>query len=99
MHHGIVASIAASQRANVDFKLRNDPLMSTTNAEQAASQSANIDFVPLIDHFSALKYATKYATKQENRSKAFGEMIALALNGGMRVEPKMLRSRSQEKIK
>ena len=58
------ASWRQSQRANVDFKLRNDLLMNITNAEQAASQRANVDFVPLIDHFLALKYATKYATKQ-----------------------------------
>ena len=97
MHHGIVASIAASQRANVDFKLRNDPLMNITNAEQAASQRANVDFVPLIDHFSALKYATKYATNQEKGSKAFGEMIALALNGGKRAEPEMLKQEPGER--
>ena len=30
-------------------------------------QRANVDFKPLIDHFSALEYATKYATKQESR--------------------------------
>ena len=65
----------------------NDPLMNTTNAEQAASQRANVDFKPLIDHFSALEYATKYATKQERGSKAFDKMIALALNGGGRAEP------------
>ena len=32
---------------------------------QAALQRANVDFKPLIEHFSALEYATKYATKQE----------------------------------
>ena len=52
----------------------------TTNAELAASQRANVDFKPLIDHLSALEYATKYATKQEKGSK----MVALALNGGKR---------------
>ena len=63
--------------------------MNTTNAEQAASQRANVDFKPLIDHFSALEYATKYATKQEKGSKPFDKMIALAsaLNGGKRAEP------------
>ena len=30
-------------------------------------QRSNVDFKPLIDHFSALEYATKYATKQESR--------------------------------
>ena len=54
----------------------NDPLMNTTNAEQAASQRANVDFKPLIDHFSALEYATKYATKAEKGSKAFDKMMA-----------------------
>ena len=52
----------------------------TTNAVVAASQRANVDFKPLIDHLSALEYATKYATKQEKGSK----MVALALNGGKR---------------
>ena len=51
-----------------------------SNAELAASQRANVDFKPLIDHLSALEYATKYATKQEKGSK----MVALALNGGKR---------------
>ena len=32
------ASWRQSQRANVDFKLHNDPLMNITNAKQAASQ-------------------------------------------------------------
>ena len=67
----------------------NDPLMNTTNPEQAASQRANVDFKPLIDHFSALEYATKYATKQEKGSKAFDKMLANALNGGNRAEPEM----------
>ena len=67
----------------------NDPLMNTTNAEQAASQRANVDFKPLIDHFSALEYATKYATKQEKGRKPFDKMIALALNGGKRADPEM----------
>lgn len=67
----------------------NDPLMNTTNAEQAASQRANVDFKPLIDHFSALEYATKYATKQEKGSKAFEKLMALALNGGGRAEPEV----------
>ena len=40
----------------------------------AASLRANVDFNPLIDHLSALEYATKYATKQEKGSK----MVALA---------------------
>ena len=65
----------------------NDPLMNTVNPEQAASQRANVDFKPLIDHFSALEYATKYATKQEKGSKAFDSMLALALNGGDRAAP------------
>ena len=56
-------SVVKIHHAN-DFKLRNELLMNITNAEQAASQRANVDFVPLIDHFLALKYATKYATKQ-----------------------------------
>ena len=42
----------------------------TTNAVVAASQRANVDFKPLIDHFSALEYATKYATKQEKGSNS-----------------------------
>ena len=66
----------------------NDSLMNVTNMEQAASQRANVDFKPLIDHFSALEYATKYATKQEKGSKAFEKMIALVL-GGRRAEPEM----------
>ena len=61
-------------------------LMNITNAEQAAYQRANVDFKPLIDHFSALEYATKYATKQEKGSKAFEKMVALALNGSGRNE-------------
>ena len=65
----------------------NDPLMNSTNPEQAASQRSNVDFKPLIDHFSALEYATKYATKQEKGSKAFDKMMALALNGGGRADP------------
>ena len=65
----------------------NDPLMNITNDAQAASQRANVDFKPLIDHFSALEYSTKYATKQEKGSKAFDKLIALALNGGGRADP------------
>ena len=33
----------------------------------AISQRANVDLKPLIEHFTALEYATKYATKQESR--------------------------------
>jgi hypothetical protein len=50
-------------------------------------QRSNVDFKPLSDHFSALEYATKYATKQEKGSKAFDKMMALALNGGGRADP------------
>ena len=35
-------------------------------------QRSNVDFKPLIDHFSALEYATK----QEKGSKAFDKMMA-----------------------
>lgn len=35
---------------------------------------ANVDFKPGV--FSALKYATKYAMKQEKGSKAFDKMMA-----------------------
>ena len=41
--------------------------MSFLNECVQLSQRANVDFKPLIDHFSALEYATKYATKQESR--------------------------------
>ena len=41
--------------------------MSFLNKCVQLSQRANVDFKPLIDHFSALEYATKYATKQESR--------------------------------
>ena len=50
-------------------------------------QMANVDFKPLIDHFSALEYATKYATKQERGSKAFEKAVSLAMNGGGRADP------------
>ena len=47
--------------------LKDAPYVSFLNECVQLSQRANVDFKPLIDHFSALEYATKYATKQESR--------------------------------
>jgi hypothetical protein len=58
----------------------NDPLMNVQNLWQAASQGANCDFKPLIDHFSAVEYATKYATKAEKSSVSADAMFNEALN-------------------
>ena len=32
-------------------------------ALQLSSQRSNVDFKPIVDHYSAVEYATKYATK------------------------------------
>jgi hypothetical protein len=47
---------------------------------QVASQRANVDFRPLIDHISAVEYATKYASKAEKGSKALEKLISTALS-------------------
>ena len=47
--------------------LKDAPHVSFLNKCVQLSQRANVDFKPLIDQFSALEYATKYATKQESR--------------------------------
>lgn len=43
-------------------------------------QNANVDFKPLIDHYSALEYSTKYATKAEKGSKSFEKLLAVSLS-------------------
>ena len=46
----------------------NDPARNIVSHYQAISQQSNVDFQPLIDHFSAIEYITKYATKAEKGS-------------------------------
>ena len=58
----------------------NDPKMNSTNDWQVASQRSNTDFTPLIDHFSALEYSCKYATKAEKGSAGLGKLMTNALN-------------------
>ena len=42
-------------------------------------QIINCDFSPLIDHYSAVEYATKYATKPETSSAAGGSALDAVL--------------------
>lgn len=58
----------------------NDPLMNMVNTFQTISQRANCDFRPLIDHFSAVEYATKYASKAEKGSKALDKLVSNAMS-------------------
>ena len=76
---------AKGVRAQLYFKM-NDPYMNVTNPEQLSSQRSNVDFKPIVDHYSAVEYATKYATKKEKGSKAFDTLVAHALNSGGRAE-------------
>ena len=57
-------------------------------ALQLSSQRSNVDFKPIVDHYSAVEYATKYATKKEKGSKPFDTLVAHALNSGGRAEAK-----------
>ena len=57
----------------------NDPLMNSVNVWQSASQRSNCDFKPLVDHFSALEYSVKYASKPEKGSQSLGKLMAAAL--------------------
>ena len=41
--------------------------MCHSSTSACSFRSAPTFFKPLIDHFSAMEYATKYATKQESR--------------------------------
>ena len=54
-------------------------------ALQPPSQRSNVDFKPIVDHYSAVEYATKYATKKEKGSKPFDRWCA-RLNSGGRAE-------------
>ena len=54
-------------------------------ALQLSSQRSNVDFKPIVDHYSAVEYATKYATKKEKGSKPFDRWCA-RLNSGGRAE-------------
>ena len=53
--------------------------MNMVNTWQCASQRSNVDFRPLIDHFAAVEYSTKYASKPEKGSKALDGLIANAM--------------------
>ena len=57
----------------------NDPLRNTVNHWQALACRGNIDFQPLVDHFSALEYVTKYASKAEKGSGAFDAVLSSVL--------------------
>ena len=57
----------------------NDPTLNTTNKHHVAMMRSNTDFRPLIDHYSAIEYATKYASKQEKGSMTFTQCVAKAL--------------------
>ena len=58
----------------------NDPLRNGVNQWQAIAHGSNVDFQPLIDHFSALDYITKYAAKAEKGSKSFDEVLSSVLS-------------------
>ena len=58
----------------------NDPWMNTVNPEQSAANRSNVDFKPLIDHFSAIEYSTKYGTKAEKGSKPFDKLVSDVCN-------------------
>ena len=49
----------------------NDPLRNSVNRWQALAQRSNVDFQPLVDHFAAIEYAAKYASKEEKGSASF----------------------------
>ena len=57
----------------------NDGLMGRQNLWQAVAANANTDFSPLIDHHSAVEYATKYATKKEKGSGTMDSLLTEAL--------------------
>ena len=57
----------------------NDPLQNSINQWQMASQRSNCDFKPLVDHYSALEYSVKYASKPEKGSQSMGKLMSAAL--------------------
>ena len=54
----------------------NDPLRNPVNKWQVLAHRSNNDFQPLIDHFCALEYMTKYASKAEKGSKSLDMLLA-----------------------
>ena len=58
----------------------NDPLRNSVNHWQALAQRSNVDFQPLIDHFAALEYVTKYAAKAEKGSGSFDAVLSSVLS-------------------
>ena len=58
----------------------NDPLRNTVNRWQVLAQRSNVDFQPLIDHFAAVEYAAKYASKEEKGSASFDAVMAKVLD-------------------
>ena len=57
----------------------NDPTRNSVNHWQALAQRGNCDFQVLIDHYSALEYMTKYASKAEKGSASFDTVLATVL--------------------
>ena len=57
----------------------NDPLRNPVNKWQVLAHRSNDDFQPLIDHFCALAYMTKYASKAEKGSKSLDMLLAAVL--------------------
>ena len=58
----------------------NDPLRNSVNHWQALAQRSNVDFQPLIDHYAALEYMTKYAAKAEKGSGSFDAVLSFVLS-------------------
>ena len=57
----------------------NDPDRNTVSHWQAFAQRSNVDFQPLIDHFAALEYMVKYASKEEKGSSSFDSVLNVVL--------------------
>ena len=63
-------------RASTLYLPLNDPLRNPVNKWQVLAHRSNNDFQPLIDHFRALEYMTKYASKAEKGSKSLDMLLA-----------------------
>eukprot|EP00965_Chrysotila_dentata_P217688 6190167-Pleurochrysis_carterae.AAC.1 len=54
--------------------------MNLVNRYKSRSQRANVDFKPLIDHYTAMEYSTKYATMFEKARGVFERLVADAFD-------------------
>ena len=71
LRHGIDP---ASQNLRAQLRFHN---LNPSTADDA--ERSNVDFQPLIDHFAALEYVTKYAAKAEKGSGSFEAVLSSVL--------------------